>query len=56
MRGSQGFRPNHQGEALSRRAKRTVRWRPGERKWAKRRFWKWMRRVSRRELSSGDLE
>ena len=56
MQGSQGFRPNREGEALSRRAKRFLQWRPGERQMAKHRFWKWVRRVTRRELSRPDLE
>lgn len=38
--GAQGFRPNHEGEALSRKAKGLIRWKPGTRQQAKRRFWK----------------
>ena len=49
--GSAGFRPNREREALSRRAKRFVRWEPGVRAKAKRRCWKRSRRQVKQELS-----
>ena len=48
--GSCGFKPNYEYEALSRRGKRTCYWKPGERKAAKRRYWKWMRKIAKRDL------
>lgn len=54
MTGSQGFKINNEGESLSRRAKKTVRWRPGVRRQAKRRFWKTTRQDARREVEMLD--
>jgi hypothetical protein len=48
--GSAGFRPNREYEALSRRAKRYLRWLPGARAKAKRRFWKQVRQEAKRAL------
>ena len=45
--GSSGFKPNQEGEALHHRAKNLIRWDPGIRKKAKRRFWRRMRSKAR---------
>jgi hypothetical protein len=54
MIGSSGFRPNHEGEGLSRTAKKYVSWTPGARKRIKRRFWKQRRQEARGEARARD--
>jgi hypothetical protein len=50
-----GFRPNREGEALSRRAKRFWKWGPGQRAYWKRRFWKQERKAAKLEAGRVEL-